>query len=43
MPHIGNEGQTPASTVERKAPVWPWLVGIAALLAVVVFVAKRRG
>ena len=32
----------PAAVVERKSSVWPWLAGIAALLAIVAFIAKRR-
>ena len=37
--------QAPASsdlTVERRAPVWPWVVGILALLVIVAFALKRR-
>jgi len=34
--------QTPAVTSERGAPVWPWLVGILTLLAVVALLLKRR-
>jgi hypothetical protein len=34
--------QTPAVTVERKSPIWPWLVGIAALLVIVALALKRR-
>ena len=34
--------QTPASPAERKSPVWPWLVGIAALIAIIAVVLKRR-
>jgi hypothetical protein len=34
--------QTPSPTVQRRAPVWPWLVGIAALVVVVAVVSKRR-
>jgi HEAT repeat protein len=35
--------ESPSSVVEPKSPVWPWLVGIAALLAIAAFFAKRRG
>lgn len=34
--------QTPALPAERKAPVWPWLVGIVALVVIVALVFKRR-
>ena len=34
--------QTPALPAERKSPVWPWLVGIAALIAIVAVALKRR-
>lgn len=34
--------QTPARVVERKLPLWPWVVGIAALLVIVAFALKRR-
>jgi hypothetical protein len=34
--------QTPDATVERKSPVWPWLVGIAALSVIALLVWKRR-
>lgn len=34
------EGSAPV--VERKSPVWPWVVGIAALIAIAFFVRKRR-
>lgn len=34
--------QTPAAVVERKSPVWPWVVGIAALIAILALVFKRR-
>jgi len=34
--------RTPAVPSERSAPVWPWVVGIAALIAVVAFALKRR-
>lgn len=29
--------------VERRAPVWPWIVGIVALVVIVAMLAKRRG
>jgi len=35
--------QTPAVPSERKAPVWPWVVGLAALIVIVALAAKRRG
>jgi hypothetical protein len=28
--------------VERKSPVWPWVVGIAALIAILALIFKRR-
>lgn len=31
-----------APIVDRKAPVWPWLVGVAALVVLVAFALKRR-
>jgi len=34
--------QTPAPVVERKAPVWPWVAGIIALIAIVSLILKRR-
>lgn len=34
------EGHVPA--VERRAPVWPWFVGTAALIVIVVIALKRR-
>lgn len=34
--------ESPAPVIERKSLVWPWLVGLAALIAVVVLFAKRR-
>ena len=34
--------QTPAPVIEHTAPVWPWLVGIAALTVVALLVWKRR-
>ena len=34
--------ESPAPVVERESPVWPWLVGILTLLAIVAFVLKRR-
>ncbi len=34
--------QMPAPIVERKSPVWPWLVGILTLLAIVAVALKRR-
>lgn len=34
--------QTPALAIERKAPVWPWVVGIAALTVIALLVWKRR-
>jgi hypothetical protein len=34
--------QAPAVTAENSAPVWPWLVGIAALAVVAWLVLKRR-
>ena len=34
--------ETPAAVVENKPPVWPWLVGIAALTVVALLVWKRR-
>lgn len=34
--------EKPAPTVERKAPMWPWVVGMAALLAIVALILKRR-
>lgn len=34
--------QTPAPTVEHKSPMWPWLVGIVALIVIVTVALKRR-
>lgn len=34
--------ENPAPVVERKSPVWPWLVGIAALTVIALLVWKRR-
>jgi hypothetical protein len=34
--------ESPARVVERKSPVWPWLVGIAALTVIAVLLFKRR-
>lgn len=34
--------QTPAVPVEERAPVWPWLVGILALIVIVAVALKRR-
>jgi hypothetical protein len=34
--------QTPAPMVERKSPVWPWLVGMLALVVIIAFALKRR-
>ena len=34
--------QSSGINAERKAPVWPWLVGIAALIAILALVFKRR-
>lgn len=34
--------ESPAPVVERKSPVWPWLVGILALIAILALVFKRR-
>jgi len=34
--------QTPTPSVESQAPVWPWAVGVAALIAASVGVLKRR-
>jgi hypothetical protein len=34
--------QAPVATVERKWPVWPWVVGIVALILIVAFALKRR-
>lgn len=34
--------QTPAVPFERSAPVWPWVVGIAALAVIALLVWKRR-
>lgn len=36
------EAQTPAPTVERRALMWPWVVGIAVLIALIAFALKRR-
>lgn len=33
---------SPAATVEQRGPVWPWLVGILALVLVVAFALKRH-
>lgn len=34
--------QTPAVPTERRVPVWPWVVGILALIVIVALVLKRR-
>lgn len=34
--------ESSAAVIERKAPVWPWVVGILALLAIVAFALKQR-
>ena len=34
--------QAPTSAFEHRTPVWPWLVGIAALIAILALVFKRR-
>lgn len=34
--------ETPAVPAERQSPVWPWLVGIAALVVIVAVALKRR-
>lgn len=34
--------QAPAAPVEERAPVWPWVVGILALVVIVAFALKRR-
>lgn len=34
--------QTPAPVIERKAPMWPWVVGILALIVIVAVALKRR-
>jgi hypothetical protein len=34
--------QTPAAIIEEKSPMWPWVVGILALLAIAAFALKRR-
>jgi hypothetical protein len=34
--------QTPAIAAERRSPVWPWVVGILALVVIVAFALKRR-
>ena len=34
--------ESPASVVEHKSPLWPWLVGILALIVVGALVLKRR-
>lgn len=35
--------QTPAAQVGKRAPVWPWLVGIVALVVIIAVALKRRG
>ena len=39
---IAKVAESPAPMVERKSPVWPWLVGILTLFAIVAFALKRR-
>lgn len=34
--------QTPTATVEHRVPIWPWVVGILALIVIVAVVLKRR-
>lgn len=34
--------ESPAPVIERKSPVWPWLVGILALVVIVAVALKRR-
>ena len=41
-PPITRASSTPAPTIERKAPIWPWVVGIVALVAIIVIALKRR-
>lgn len=35
--------QTPSAPIEHRAPVWPWVVGILALVVIVAVALKRRG
>lgn len=35
--------QTPTPIIERKAHLWPWVVGVVALLVLVAFALKRVG
>ena len=39
---VAKVGESPLLVVERKSPVWPWLVGILALVVIVALVFKRR-
>ncbi len=41
-PSAPKVAESPAPTVERGAPVWPWVVGILTLLAIVAIASKRR-
>lgn len=34
--------QTPAATIEHNTALWPWLVGIATLIVIVMVALKRR-
>ena len=34
--------ESPGLATERSAPIWPWIVGIAALIMIALFVLKRR-
>jgi hypothetical protein len=35
-------GENPAQVVEEKSPLWPWVVGILALLSIATIALKRR-
>ncbi len=39
---IAKVAENPAMEIEHKSPMWPWVVGILALLAIVAAVLKRR-
>lgn len=39
---VARVAENPAPAVERKSPVWPWLVGLAALAVIALHVWKRR-
>ncbi len=39
---VAKVAESPAPVVERESSAWPWVVGIAALIAIIVVALKRR-